>query len=88
MDDWKRNYSRISNKKKTKKHGYRYKSKRQVQTKRPQAKEKYIVNVSERTGKPYFHRITDLDDKDLNMRTQEHSPNKEERKAYSLEEIY
>jgi DNA-directed RNA polymerase specialized sigma24 family protein len=30
-----------------------------------QSKEKYIVTVSQSTGKTYFHRVTDSDDKDL-----------------------
>jgi hypothetical protein len=57
------------------------------------AKEKYIVNVSEKTGRPYFFRVTDSDNKDLLERTTESKPEKafsiqqNETKTYSLEEI-
>jgi len=61
---------------------------------RLQANEKYIVNVSEKTGKAYFHRVTDWDNKNLwitksieNGLGQRNSSDHEESKAYSLDEI-
>ena len=61
---------------------------------RLESKEKYIVNVSEKTGKAYFHKITDSDNEDiLATKTtetglgQKSSSNQQEKKAYSLEEI-
>jgi len=59
---------------------------------RLQANEKYIVNVSEKTGKAYFHRVTDWDNKNRLRATenelgQEISSDHEESKAYSLDEI-
>jgi len=61
---------------------------------RLQANEKYIVNVSEKTGKAYFHRVTDWDNKNLwitksteNGLGQKNSSDHDESKAYSLDEI-
>jgi DNA-directed RNA polymerase specialized sigma24 family protein len=61
---------------------------------RLQANEKYIVNVSEKTGKAYFHRVTDWDNKNLwitksteNVVGQKSSSDHEDSKAYSLDEI-
>ena len=61
---------------------------------RLQANEKYIVNVSEKTGKAYFHRVTDWDNKNLwiaksteNELGQKGSIDHEESKTYSLDEI-
>lgn len=58
------------------------------------SKEKYIVNVSEKTGKPYFFRITDSDNNNLgpaksteNLIGQETSLNLEKSRAYNLDEI-
>ncbi len=58
------------------------------------SKEKYIVNVAERTGKPYFFRVTDGDKKYLgttisteNLTGQKTSLDLEESKAYNLDEI-
>jgi myo-inositol-1-phosphate synthase len=52
-----------------------------------QAEEKYIVNVSEKTGKASFHRVTEQDDKDIIEIEQKISSKKEESKAYSLDVI-
>lgn len=52
-----------------------------------QANEKYIVNVSETTGKAYFHRVTDWDNKDINEASQRFSSNTEDHKKYNLDEI-
>jgi superfamily I DNA and/or RNA helicase len=61
---------------------------------RLQANEKYIVNVSEKTGKAFFHRVTNRDDKNLlvtkpteNEVGQKSSSGHEYSKTYSLDEI-
>jgi hypothetical protein len=53
------------------------------------AKEKYIVNISEKTGRPYFFRVTDWSRKPLEpvKSTRTTSFDLEETKAYSLDEI-
>lgn len=53
------------------------------------AKEKYVINISENTGRPHFFRATDWDSKPLEpvKSANETSFDLEERKAHSLDEI-
>ena len=54
-----------------------------------QAEEKYIVNISEKTGKPYFFRVTDEESTELRTIASKEGNffDPEETKAYNVDEI-